>query len=519
MIEIRLIPALLFCSGTLSLYLAWYTLDKRRSTLTHIFALFAGSVAIYAYGYAFELLSQNLEEMLFWSKVQYLGISYVPGLMLAIAVCYTGRREYFSRRQTLLIFAIPLIVMVARLTNPWHHLFYRSATRTASDAGALLLIEPGPFYLLHAFFSNLAFVLSLFLLIRFYRHTAIPYKRQTLVILAGCGIQWMGYMVYLTGFGPPGLDLNPLMLAVTVPMYALGILRFSMFSLVPVAREKVFEEMRDGVVVVDPDFRLVDFNRRSAQLFAEIRTTSIGISLKILFRPYPDLLNLFKRDRVPLAGEVELTLKGQSRRNYFQVALKPLFENSGREIGSIITFTDITTQRNFMEKLARMATVDELTGIYNRRHLLELGEIEIQRFKRSGLPLAILMLDVDRFKKINDTWGHQSGDRVLKAFAVRVRGNIRATDIFGRFGGEEFMIIMPDTPEAVAVDTAERLCRLVQNLSVSMDDTDIRFTVSIGVAGTWNGCGPDLNAIAHKADKALYEAKQNGRNQVVKSLS
>ncbi|HCY88222.1 MAG TPA: diguanylate cyclase response regulator, partial [Desulfobacteraceae bacterium] len=93
------------------------------------------------------------------------------------------------------------------------------------------------------------------------------------------------------------------------------------------------------------------------------------------------------------------------------------------------------------------------------------------------------------------------------------------TDIFGRFGGEEFMIIMPDTPEAVAVDTAERLCRLVQNLSVSMDDTDIRFTVSIGVAGTWNGCGPDLNAIAHKADKALYEAKQNGRNQVVKSLS
>ena len=302
MIEIRLIPALLFCSGTLSLYLAWYTLDKRRSTLTHIFALFAGSVAIYAYAYAFELLSRSLPEMLFWSKVQYLGISYIPGLMLAIAVCYTGRREYFSRRQTALIFTIPLIVMLARLTNPWHHLFYRSATMTVSEVGALLLIEPGPFYLLHAFFSNLAFVIALYLLIRFYRRTAIPYKRQTLIIFAGCGIQWMGYMFYLTGLGPPGLDLNPLMLAITVPMYTLGILRFSMFSLVPVAREKVFEEMRDGVVVVDPDFRLVDFNRRSVQLFPELGATSIGISLTILFRPYPELLNLIKRDRVPLVG-------------------------------------------------------------------------------------------------------------------------------------------------------------------------------------------------------------------------
>ncbi|MCG8637553.1 MAG: GGDEF domain-containing protein, partial [Desulfobacterales bacterium] len=195
--------------------------------------------------------------------------------------------------------------------------------------------------------------------------------------------------------------------------------------------------------------------------------------------------------------------------------LKPFFEKNGREIGSIMTFTDITTQKKFMEKLERLATIDELTGIYNRRHLMELADIEIQRFARSRLHLAMLILDLDHFKVVNDTWGHHSGDRVLKAFAVSVRQNIRAMDIFGRFGGEEFMIIMPDTSEAVALETAKRICSLVENLSVSFDETAIRFTVSIGVSGTWNRENPDLEMITQEADKALYAAKKNGRNQVV----
>lgn len=515
MIEVRLLPALLFCSGTLSLLLAWYTLTKRRSSLTHVFALFACGVAIYAFGYAMELLSQSLGEMLFWSKCQYVGISFLPGLILGIALCYTGRQAFFSKRHLAFVFAVPLVVLAARLTNPYHALFYRSASMIASDAGALLKIEPGPFYLLHAFYSNLAWVLSFALLIRFYLQTAIPYKRQTMVLIVGSAVQWLGYVVYLSGLGPDYLDINPLLLTFTVPVYTIGILRFSLFSLVPVAREKVFEEMRDGVVVVDQDARLVDFNRRSVQLFPKMTQKNIGVSITDLFDGYPEVPGLVARGRSKPSEEIEIRMEGRTGQVFFRVSYKPLYESGGRETGSILTFTDVTAQKRFMDKLERLATMDELTGIYNRRHLTKLGKIEIQRFSRSGLPLALLIMDLDHFKAINDTWGHHSGDRVLKAFAVSVKQNIRAMDIFGRFGGEEFMIIMPDTPGQKAVETAERICRLVENLSVAFDDRAIHFTVSIGVSGTLGRKDINLETVTQEADRALYIAKNRGRNQVV----
>lgn len=515
MIEIRFLPALLFCSGTLSLFLAGYTLNRRRSALTHLFVIFAGAVAVYAYGYGLELLSHSIGEILFWSKVQYLGVSYIPGLMLAIAACYTGKQVLFSRWKLALVFAVPVAMMLARLSNPVHHLFYRSATLTMSEYGALLNITPGPFYLVHALYSILAWMISILLLARFYRRTAAAYKRQTLILIAGSGLQFAGYLMYLAGLGPDGLDLNPLLLVVTVPMYALGILRFSLFSLAPVARETVFEEMRDGVVVVDTELRLVDFNRRGMQLFPAMGRKRIGFSVRPLFKDYPELNDLIQGRRNTLADEIEIRMDGRDGPRFFRAAVKRLSEPGGRKIGGILTFTDMTSQKNLMEKLARLATMDELTGIYNRRHLMELGEIEIQRYARSRLPLAVLVLDLDRFKSINDTWGHQSGDRVLKAFAVNIRRNIRATDIFGRFGGEEFMIIMPDTPADVARETARRLCRAVKQLAVSCDGDTVRFTVSIGVAGTWCVDDPDLDAITHAADKALYRAKQDGRDRFV----
>ncbi len=517
MIEIRFLPALLFCSGALTLFLGWYTLLKRRSTLTHVFALFTSASAVYAFCYGFELLSQSLEEMLFWSKCQYVGISFIPGLILLIAVCYTGKNEFFSRTRIVLIFIVPVIILAARLSNPYHHLFYRAASMSMSDYGALLEITPGPFYLLHAFYSNLAWVLSFILLIRFYFKSAIPYKQQTLIITFGSAIQWLGYVVYLSGFGPKNLDLNPLLLSLSAPVYTVGMLKFSLFSLVPVARDKVFEEMRDAVVVLDPDFRLVDFNRRSVQLFSKMEQKNIGVSITELFDGHPEIAELVTRDREGLAREIEIRIEDHVGQFFFRVSFKPFFEKSGREIGSILTFTDITSQKKFMDKLERLATIDELTGIYNRRHLMELAEIEIQRFARSRLPLAMLILDLDHFKAVNDTWGHHSGDRVLRAFALSIKQNIRAMDIFGRFGGEEFMIIMPDTSESVALETAKRICSLVENLSVSFDDTAIRFTVSIGVSGTWNREDASLEIITQEADKALYAAKKNGRNQVVMS--
>ncbi len=517
MIEIRLLPALLFCSGAFSLFLALYALNIRRTALSQIFALFAGGVAVYAFGYGLELMGNTLGEMLFWSKAQYVAIAFLPGLILSIAICYTEKQEFFTPLRVGLIFMIPLVTLGARLSNPFHHLFYRSAEMLVSDHGALLSIEPGPLYLLHVFYSNAAWLLSFFLLLRFFSRAARPYRRQTLVIIIGSSIQWFGYVIYLLGLGPAHIDLNPLLLTITLPVYAFGMFKLSLFSLIPVARDKVFEDMRDAVIVLDPESRLVDFNRRCTQLFPKLNNRQIGFPISNLFADYPDVSQVFSGSRSAAGDrsmEIEMAVGDHEANSFFHLSFNPLLDKNGKEIGSILTFTDITSQKKFVKELEEMATIDELTGLHNRRHLMVISEIEMHRYQRNKNPFAILMMDLDHFKAINDTWGHGGGDTVLRAFSTSVKQNIRAMDIFGRYGGEEFMILMPETAKEMAIETAHRICRLVENLAVPFETNTIKCTVSIGVSGTW-GRNSDLTFLIQEADKALYAAKHQGRNQAV----
>jgi diguanylate cyclase (GGDEF)-like protein len=161
----------------------------------------------------------------------------------------------------------------------------------------------------------------------------------------------------------------------------------------------------------------------------------------------------------------------------------------------------------------QLAITDELTGIYNRRGLFELGRREVERSLRFGHPLSALMLDIDKFKDVNDNYGHKIGDQVLQQMAARCMVNIREIDIFGRYGGEEFVILLPESPAEDAGQVAERLRGLIGDEPFQTTMGAITITISLGVAGV-NQTGEDLNTLIERADRALYIAKQSGRNKV-----
>lgn len=162
----------------------------------------------------------------------------------------------------------------------------------------------------------------------------------------------------------------------------------------------------------------------------------------------------------------------------------------------------------------QLASIDTLTGVMNRRKFNELAEHELMRVKRYKHGLALMMLDIDHFKKVNDTYGHAKGDRVLQEFCQVCNANVRNIDIVARIGGEEFVILLPETKLPQAHILAERICEEVKNHSVIIDETKINFTVSIGVTA-WDETISVMSTLLEKADKALYEAKVNGRNRVV----
>lgn len=165
-----------------------------------------------------------------------------------------------------------------------------------------------------------------------------------------------------------------------------------------------------------------------------------------------------------------------------------------------------------------MAVIDGLTGLHNRRYMDSHIETLFQRAVTRRRPLSIMITDLDRFKNINDTYGHEGGDQVLKEFARRIRANVRGMDLVCRFGGEEFVVIMPDTEPHIAERVAERVRQDIEKQPFPLSGTGVAVTVSIGVASVNYGAD-SVSELMRRADSALYRAKNSGRNRVVSAAA
>lgn len=165
------------------------------------------------------------------------------------------------------------------------------------------------------------------------------------------------------------------------------------------------------------------------------------------------------------------------------------------------------------ERLTLMATTDSLTGIANRRHFFERAGEELIRASRNDHPLALIALDIDHFKVVNDTHGHQAGDTVLRKMAGHIDEMLRGSDLFGRLGGEEFGILLPETDMPAAIAIAERIRQRVAGLVITHEQLRLSVTVSLGVA-EFPSDGERFDTLFAEADRRLYSAKEGGRNRV-----
>jgi len=175
---------------------------------------------------------------------------------------------------------------------------------------------------------------------------------------------------------------------------------------------------------------------------------------------------------------------------------------------------DVIKKINFMYSQTRFLSVtDSLTGLYNRRHFEDTLEREFLRASRYKNNLSFAIIDVDFFKKVNDTYGHSTGDYVLKEVAYLILQNLRKTDMVFRYGGEEFAVIITETPKEKAIVPLERLRKAVEEYPFSYNGQDIKITISIGISEVCENI-TTVHQLFDDADRALYKAKENGRNQI-----
>ncbi|NEU76153.1 diguanylate cyclase [Hassallia byssoidea VB512170] len=498
---------------------------RKTSSVSKPFILMMLAIALYAMVAAMEAGAIALKDKIFWSKLEYLGSGSVITLFLIFAIHFTNKRPWLTSRNTVLLWIIPALNVAMVATNEWHNLIWHGFLPDPHKSNVVIYQHNIGFFWVMAciYVYTLAGIL---LLTKRALLPSILYRHQSCMVLAGALIPLLGASAYMLHLTPPGLNITPMSFMLTGLICAVNIFRFRMFDLVPVARDILIDSMSDGVLVLDVQNRILDINPAAQNL---IGTTAhlIGQSAEQVLSKWQYNITYHEYECV----NTEILIDSATLR-YLELQITPLRDRRRQLTGYLLILRDIT-QRHQAEvelrqanerlrlqvleietlqaQLREQAMQDGLTGLFNRRYFDSSLQRELVRAAQESYPVAVILMDIDYFKKINDTFGHQAGDRVLQVFADLLRQYSRSTDIVCRYGGEEFVLALPGITLNNAFQRAEQIRLSFQAARVKFADKEINTTVSGGIS-VFPEQGKTSDELLQVADKALYIAKAYGRN-------
>ncbi len=517
--------------ATSALSLAIALLLRQRRTIAGALALAAAMVAIaeWALAAGLEAAAVPLTAKIAFSKLEYVGSGSSAVLFLLFSLRYTRNTAGMTRPRLVALWSLPLVSVPLVATNEFHQMVWTSFSVGPLGSNTVLY-HHGP-----AFFAILIWIYiyllagSFRLIVTSFRSSAAQ-RRQSAAILVAVSFPWISGILYAVGANPfPGLNLIPISLALTGAVLAVAIAPLRLFDLVPVARDRLIEGMSDGVLVVDEHHRVIDVNPSARAMFA-LPPGAVGDDLEAVLADWPEVVAGFRAD-----GEIHLEITlAASPLLHVDVRIAPLGKRHGTPAGYLLVVRDISKRylaetslqrandqlqhqigeiERLHAKLQEQAIRDTLTGLYNRRHLDDTLPRILDRASGDGTPVAVLMLDIDHFKQVNDRHGHRAGDALLSALGALLAGRSRPVDIACRYGGEEFVLVLPGTPLEAAVARAEEMLAAFRSIDLPDVACGTPPTLSAGVA-VFPRHAITQDALLHAADDAMYRAKEEGRNRV-----
>ena len=495
-----------------------------------------GGLAIWAFAYAMITLSSSMETKLFWLKIENIGILTVPAFWFIFTLQYTRLDRWLNRYTGTLFFIIPFISLLLLFVPDWFQFFYTSVVPVLGTGGPLVITR-GPFYYAPLFQAYAFNLVGMGLLIwRFIQYRSI-YRRQVLILIGAVLIPLLVNIFYqLAPILIPSftfsVDLTPISFTITAFLLSMAVLGLRLFDLVPIARHKVLEHIPEMVFVVDAQDRVLDANSVAQKVLVKPMDEIVGRDPLDVFRAWPQLLNRFltsneTREEIQIPGDPPHTL---------ELVVSALYNQFNQLEGRIIVAHDITEHKwlendlkyandvltrqleeieKLRAELEEQAIHDPLTNVYNRRYMAEFLDKEIARAERENTPVSVVILDMDYFKQFNDTYGHKCGDIVLQFFANFLIDHTRRGDVVCRYGGEEFVILMPNAPFEIGYERAETWRQDFSETAIEYDGMKLSATFSAGVS-CFPQHGSTGDSLLQAADKALYYSKNHGRNRVTR---
>ena len=485
---------------------------------------------IWSGAYAMTWSLTSLQDKVLWLKIMYMGVVAVPALFLIFTLQITHHDNWLTPRNLALLALEPLTILLLLWLDV--RFMFNQIDLAQRGGFTVLNIERGPGFWLNTIYSYALILLALVALAVGSMRANQFFRRQYLIILIGSVIPFAASLFTQARYEElADLDMAPMSFSVMSILYAYAVFRHQFMDLLPVARGRLIENMGDGVLVVDGMGRIVDINPAMKSFLDDEPAALIG-------RNISEVLNLWSHDVDQLLEgfetRTELKFRGKPTR-YLDLRITPLYNDDNVMNGRLIVFRDVTDRKiveqnlrramdrlqtqlieigTLQSKLREQAIRDALTNVFNRRYLEETLERELARAERESYPLCLIMMDLDYFKDVNDTYGHEAGDVVLKALAETVMRQSRHGDFVCRYGGEEFVLVMPNIGIETARQRAEELHQIVNSLNIPYGNFNLTTTISMGVAA-YPEHGKSKEELLRAADRAMYIAKNTGRNRVV----
>jgi diguanylate cyclase (GGDEF)-like protein/PAS domain S-box-containing protein len=333
-------------ASTLTVYLAT---RQRTAAGGTTLAWLMVAITEWSFTAALETASVGVPAKVFFSKVEYLGTVSAPVLYLLFVLEYTRLDKRLTPRKMLLLWLIPAVTLILAATNEWHGLVWSSFTPSANN---LLIYGHGAWFWIFAPYEYLMIAVGVIILVWAFIRFPKQFRRQIGILIAGSSMPILGNVIYIAGLSPvPGLDLTPVTFTLSGLILTLGILKFQLFELVPVARDALVESMSDSVLVLDEQNRIVDINPAARQLIGSAANSAIGQPAEFILATWPELISKYKNT---LETQAEICLSEEPP-NYAELRISPIYSRRGRFTGRLITIRDVTKSKFAKQALERNA--------------------------------------------------------------------------------------------------------------------------------------------------------------------
>jgi len=515
---------------------AWIRRDTTVSTKPFIWLMCA--IAAYAVTAAGSEASHSSQQMMLWVTLEYVASSSIMGLYLTFVLYFTGMRRWLTPHRRLLIWLVPIINIQLVLSNHLHGKVWTDFTLYPDDPHRNVIQHGHGYYWIAACFYIYVLTASILVAKAAVQSTYL-YRRQAITVVAGSLPPIIAGSLFALGLSPGHANILPMSFLGTGIIYFASLFSARLFDLLPVARDTLIERMNDGVLVINREHRILDINP-AARRFAKASTPCTGKKIEQVLSEWQDIVR-YCYTAEDLTGTIverpsALQERGTQAKGtqYIEIRMTHLHNRRQEMTGKLVVLRDITeNHRNQLQlqqanqeltaqlsqiqklrdQLKEQAIRDRLTGLFNRRYFEETIPAELTKAERSGTSFSIVLIDIDHFKKVNDTYGHLAGDIALQTFSDLLQKHIRKSDIACRYGGEEFILAMPNMPLAEAYQRAENIRLALKATTIEFDGIQFGITASMGIEAYPNFQGPQRELLK-RIDQALYVAKANGRDRI-----